>query len=248
MGWEPMRALILADIHANLEAFHAVLEDARNRGGFDQVWCLGDVVGYGPDPVACIELLRRQEHLSVVGNHDLAAIGRLDLREFNPYAATANRWTARKLRPEDIVYLLQLPERLHIGRLTLVHGSLRRPIWEYLLSEEAAQATFQLLDTDCCLVGHSHVPFLCRETGKGYLFERLEEEKVFPLEEERWIVNPGAVGQPRDGDSRGSYAIYDDEEETFVAYRVEYDVATTQEKMRRAGLPDFLIQRLGHGR
>lgn len=243
-----MRALIIGDIHANLEAFHAVLEDAQGRGGFDEVWCLGDVVGYGPDPVACIEFLQQQRHVCVVGNHDLATIGRLDTREFNPHAAAANQWTARKLRPEDVVYLLQLPEKLQMGRFTLVHGSLRHPVWEYLLSEEAAQATFELLDTVCCLVGHSHVPFLCRETSKGYLFERFAEGEPFPSEEERWIVNPGAVGQPRDGDPRSSYVIYDDGEGTLVRHRVEYDVATTQEKMRHAGLPDFLIQRLSYGR
>ena len=243
-----MRALILGDIHANLEAFHAVVEDARHRGGFDEVWCLGDVVGYGPDPVACTELLRRQKHVCVVGNHDLAAIGRLDVGDFNPHAAAANRWTARRLRPEDVVYLLQLPEKLHVGCFTLVHGSLRHPIWEYLLSAEAAGATFELLDTACCLVGHSHVPFLCRETSQGYLFEEFAEGESFPLKEERWIVNPGAVGQPRDGDPRSSYAIYDDEEGSLVRHRVEYDIATTQEKMRRAGLPGVLIRRLSYGR
>jgi len=243
-----MRALIVADIHANLEAFRAVLEDTADRGGIDELWCLGDVVGYGPDPMACVELLKLQEYVCVVGNHDLAAIGKLDTRDFNPYAAAANRWTSSRLRPEDVVYLSQLPEVLRKSSFTLAHGSLRHPIWEYILSVEAALATFELLDTQCCLVGHSHTPFLCKEAEGGCQFEELRERAPLVMRNERWIVNPGAVGQPRDGDPRSSYAIYDDEENTLVGYRVEYDITATQEKMRRAGLPDILIQRLIYGR
>lgn len=239
-----MRALIVGDIHSNLEAFRAVLDDAVRRGGFDRVWCLGDVVGYGPDPVACVALLRRHEHLCVAGNHDRAAIGWLDTRDFNPHAAAACRWTSSRLRPEDVAYLSRLPETVSEGDVTLVHGSLRRPIGEYLLSEEAARATFELLDTPYCFVGHSHVPRLYRETGEG---ESLREGEPLALGVERLIVNPGAVGQPRDGDPRAAYVIYDDASRTLSFRRVAYDVAATQEKMRRAGLPSRLVERLSVG-
>jgi len=242
-----MRALIIGDIHSNLEAFRAVLDDAARHGGFDRVWCLGDVVGYGPDPVACIALLRRYEHLCVVGNHDRVAIGWLDTRDFNPYAAAACRWTASRLRPEDVVYLSRLPETVSEGDVALVHGSLRRPIWEYLLSEETARATFELLDTLYCFVGHSHVPCLYRETGQGPRFESLREGEPLALGVERLIVNPGAVGQPRDGDPRAAYVIYDDAARTLLFRRVAYDVAATQEKMRRADLPSRLVERLSVG-
>ena len=243
-----MRTLIIGDIHSNLEAFRAVLDDVERSGGFERLWCLGDVVGYGPDPVACIALLRRHEHLCVAGNHDHAAIGKLDTREFNPFAEAACLWTASRLRPEDIDYLSRLPEKVSEGDFTLVHGSLRHPIWEYLLSEGAARATFQLLDTSYCLVGHSHVPSLCRETQRGPRFESLREGGPLELGEERWIVNPGAVGQPRDGDPRASYVIYNDTSQTLMYQRVEYDIAATQEKMRRAGLPAPLADRLSFGR
>ena len=242
-----MRALIIGDIHSNLEAFRAVLDDAVRHGGFDRVWCLGDVVGYGPDPVACVALLRRYEHLCVAGNHDRAAIGWLDARDFNPYAAAACRWTASRLRPEDVTYLSRLTEMVSEGDITLVHGSLRRPIREYLLSEEAAHATFGLLDTFYCFVGHSHVPRVYREIGEGPRLESLREGEPLALGDERLIVNPGAVGQPRDGDPRAAYVIYDDASRTLSFRRVEYDVAATQEKMRRAVLPPRLVERLAVG-
>jgi diadenosine tetraphosphatase ApaH/serine/threonine PP2A family protein phosphatase len=242
-----MRALIIGDIHSNLEAFRAVLDDAVRHEGFDRVWCLGDVVGYGPDPVACIALLRRHDHLCVVGNHDRAAIGQLDTRDFNSHAAAACRWTTTHLRAEDVAYLSRLPETLTEGNVTLVHGSLRRPIWEYLLSEEAARATFELLDTACCFVGHTHVPCLYRLIGEEPRLESLREGEPFELGVERLIVNPGAVGQPRDGDPRAAYVIYDDASRTLLFRRVEYDVAATQEKMRRVGLPSRLTERLAVG-
>jgi diadenosine tetraphosphatase ApaH/serine/threonine PP2A family protein phosphatase len=243
-----MRTLILGDIHANLEAFNAVLEDVERRGGFERLWCLGDVVGYGPDPSACMALLRRHAHLCVVGNHDRAATGGLDIRDFNPYAALACRWTASRLTSEDAAWLSSLPEVVREGDFTLVHGSLRHPVWEYLLSDETARNTFELLDTLCCLVGHSHVPFLCREVAKVPRFEMLPEGVPLNLGDERWILNPGAVGQPRDGDPRASYVIYDETPRSLTFWRVEYDVSTTQEKMRRAGLPEPLADRLSFGR
>lgn len=242
-----MRALIVSDIHSNLEAFRAVLEDATDPGGFDELWCLGDTVGYGPDPKGCIELLRRHNYVGVVGNHDLAAVGELNPDDFNPSARAAAIWTSSQLTQEHVRFLSSLPRVVKRGDFTLVHGTLRSPVFEYLLSKEEAVSTFQLLETPCCLVGHSHIPFICREEGSGCSFERFPEEKPLPMGNGPLIVNPGSVGQPRDGDHRPSYALYASDEGTLERRRVVYEIGATQEKMRRAGLPDRLIERLDHG-
>ena len=242
-----MRALILSDIHSNLEAFQAALTDAAERGGYDEIWCVGDIVGYGPDPSECIGLLRRHEYVCVVGNHDLAAARRLSTDELNSNARQAAQWTAGQLDGEQVEFLTSLPTVVRRGEFTLVHGSLRRPIIEYLLSVESAMATFQLLESRFCLVGHSHMPFICREGDSGCSFEPFPEEVPVHLGAERLIINPGGLGQPRDGDPRPNYAIYDGDEGTVERHRVEYDIAATQGKMRRAGLPEPLIRRLDFG-
>jgi len=243
-----MRYAILADIHSNLAAFQAVLEDSEKRGGFEEIWCLGDVVGYGPDPRECIQLLRQHRHLCIAGNHDWAAIGEVDTSYFNPEAATACHWTASQLSPEDIDYLRDLPLTLHQDDFTLAHGSPREPIWEYVLSTQTAEANFAYFDTRFCLIGHSHVPLifdldqdnLCR-------LYQLPGELFLKQEENRLIINCGGVGQPRDGDPRASYAILDDEEGVIYHYRVDYDISTTQQKMIKAGLPLRLVNRLSYG-
>jgi len=242
-----MRALILSDIHANLEALEAVLADARRRGGFDTIWCLGDTVGYGPDPGPCLDLLQDHPLLIVAGNHDYAAAGRMGVEEFNDAAAAAARWTAGLLSPQHTAFLAGLPLTATSGQFTLVHGSLRAPLWEYLLEPESALGTLERLATPYCLVGHSHIPFICRENGGFPRFVEFTEEQVFPLGEERWIINPGGVGQPRDRDPRPSYAIYDSQEFSVERRRVTYEIAKTQAKMRRAGLPQRLIDRLDYG-
>ena len=242
-----MRVLLLSDIHSNLEAFRAVLEDAEETGGFDRIWALGDLVGYGPDPAACIELLRTYDHVSVAGNHDLAASGKLDVDSFNSHARLAALWTASQLSQEHVRYLLSMDQVERQGPFTLVHGSLRAPVYEYLVSVESAMGTFSLMESRFCLVGHSHIPFICRETGGLCRFDPFPEDEEVPLGEERLIVNPGGVGQPRDGDPRPSYAVYDDAKGTIRRRRVSYAIEETQEKMRRAGLPDALIRRLDHG-
>lgn len=242
-----MRALIVSDIHSNLEALEAVLDDAERRGGFDRVWCLGDLVGYGPDPSACLERLRRFELVAVAGNHDYAAAAIIDAADFNGAAYTAIRWTAEQLGEEERTFLSGLPLVCQVPPFTLVHGSLRDPIVEYLTHPTQAAATFDLLTTDHCLVGHSHYPFICRENGGMPLFLPLQESQPMPPDGGRCIVNPGSVGQPRDRDVRASYAVYDDDSSAVEHYRVPYDRATTQEKMRRAGLPRYLVDRLDHG-
>lgn len=243
-----MKALIVSDVHSNLEAFHAVIADAGARGGFDEIWSLGDLVGYGPDPSACVDLLRSYEHSAVAGNHDLAAAGKLSVDRFNPYAAAANRWTATQLTREQSEYISGLPLTIEIDEFTLAHGSPRDPVWEYLVTEDAAIACFTHIHTYWCLVGHSHVPFLCIPRADGAAFMSFPEERAVQLDNESVIINPGSVGQPRDNDPRASYVIYDDERRTVEHHRVRYDIAATQDKMRRRGLPDYLIDRLAVGR
>ncbi len=242
-----MRFAILADIHSNLAAFEAVLSDADSRGGFDKIWCLGDVVGYGPDPHECIKRLRQFEHVCIAGNHDWAAIGKMDTSEFNPVAAAAAHWTAQQLTAEDRDYLLNLPLTLRENGFTLAHGSPREPIWEYLLSTEAAQDNFAYFETAYCLVGHSHVPLIFELVANKAVYREFPEGTNLKLEEKRMIINPGGVGQPRDGDPRASYAIYDSEAQTVRHYRVEYDIPATQKKMAEQGLPTPLILRLSVG-
>ena len=158
-----MHTAILADIHSNLEAFTAVLEDIQWRGGADEIWCLGDIVGYGPDPHDCIELLRQSKHICIAGNHDWAVLGKLSTADFNPDAAAAISWTAQQLTPDDISYLEGLPLTLEKDDFTLAHGSPREPIWEYLFSTTAAMASYEFFTTSYCLVGHSHIPLVFRQ-------------------------------------------------------------------------------------
>ena len=243
-----MRALIVSDIHSNLEAFQSVIDDAERRGGFDQIWSLGDLVGYGPDPAACIELLRQYDCVPVAGNHDLASIGRLSLEAFNVYASEANSWTATQLGEEHEGFIDQMPLRAEIGEFTMVHGSPRDPVWEYVVSTAAAVASFMQFDTNWCLVGHSHIPFICRPDENGATFVEFPLDAPLSLGTDRLIINPGGVGQPRDGDPRASYALYDDQIQAAYHHRVEYDIPKTQEKMADRGLPKYLADRLGQGR
>ncbi len=243
-----MRALIVSDIHSNLEAFRSVISDAEERGGFDEVWSLGDLVGYGPDPSACVDLLREHQHKAVVGNHDLASIGRLSLEAFNSHAAEANRWTSTQLSPDQTEYLAGLPLKLELDEFTVVHGSPRDPVWEYVVSVPAAVASFMHFDTYWCLVGHSHIPFICRPAENEAVFLEFPLDTTLNLGTDRLIINPGGVGQPRDGDPRASYSVYDSDSGSVTHHRVAYDIPATQEKMRKHGLPSFLIERLEAGR
>ena len=242
-----MRALILSDIHANYEALTAVLDDAVERGGFDVVWCLGDLVGYGPDPGSCLDLLSTYDMVAVTGNHDMVAAGKMNSEDFNGAAKAAISWTAGRLTEEEREFLASLPEVAEVQEFTLVHGSLRAPVQEYLLGPEAGEATLRRMKSRFCLVGHSHIPFICQETVGSPTFRQFTEDQVFSLGRERLIINPGCVGQPRDRDPRPSYAIYDSDAATVERHRVNYSMSVTQRKMREANLPEYLIERLDHG-
>lgn len=244
-----MQRLILSDIHGNLEAFQTVLKEAEKRGGYEEIWCLGDVVGYGPDPRECIELLRQNKHICVAGNHDWAAIGKLDMSDFNPSAAAACRWTGQRLTLEEIKYLQGLPLKLQLEDFTLVHGSPRDPIWEYIFSTEVAKINLDCFETNICLVGHTHAPIIFEYIPASGLCvsHYFPANAYIKLNGRKLIINPGAVGQPRDGNPQASYAIYDSLSNTVYHYRVYYNIALTQEKMKRHGLPPPLIERLANG-
>jgi diadenosine tetraphosphatase ApaH/serine/threonine PP2A family protein phosphatase len=243
-----MLCLVLSDIHSNSEALKAVLDDASP---VDQVWCLGDVVGYGPEPNGCVELLRAFPHLCIAGNHDWATLGKLDLRDFNPDARDANLWNRQQLTPENLAYLESRPEKLVEGQFTLIHGSPRYPIWEYIIYASTAQVNFEYFDTQICFAGHTHTPMIFRlhEEEGDQVCEAITPSLEGPiaLGSKRLIINPGSVGQPRDGDPRASYALLDTEAFTLEYRRVAYDVEKTQAEMMRYDLPLRLVLRLGYG-
>ena len=242
-----MRIAIISDVHSNLAALEAVLADAEGRGA-DAVWNLGDTVGYGPEPNGVVARLGEAGAVSVLGNHDAAATGAMETEWFNPVAAEAVAWTRAHLGEEAASYLAGLPEVERAGDWSLVHGTLRDPIREYLITEEAAEGHFERQETPFSAVGHTHVPLLVRRGERGV-------EGVTPvpgapedLGEGPLCVNPGSVGQPRDGDPRASYALVDGGAGTVTHFRVVYDVTATQRLMEAAGLPRALVERLAVGR
>ncbi len=243
-----MRYLLLSDVHSNLAALEAVLADA---GPVDAAWCLGDTVGYGPQPNECAERVRSLPRLvCVAGNHDWGALGRLDLSQFNADARHAAEWTGRKLSPANRAWLEGLPERAELEGFTLVHGSPRYPIWEYVLSADVAEENMACFSTLTCLVGHSHVPAIFQAPSlahPGVTVLVPQPGEPFHYRSARSIVNPGGVGQPRDGDPRASYVLLDPDAGTLEYRRVAYPIAETQALMRAAGLPPRLAARLSYG-
>lgn len=242
-----MRILVISDIHANYVAFDTVLKHAK--GQWDYVWCLGDVVGYGPMPNECVDTLRSLPHLCLAGNHDWAALDRLDIRTFNPDASRAVKWTKETLTDENTRWLQALPTTFVIGQYTLVHASPREPIWEYILEPLVAALNFPHFETPICLVGHTHQPIIYEqlsESGETQVHKPRYFEPV-NLTGHRMIVNPGSIGQPRDADPRAAYAILDFEKGIFEHRRIEYDIVSTQRQMMKADLPERLIVRLEHG-
>jgi diadenosine tetraphosphatase ApaH/serine/threonine PP2A family protein phosphatase len=241
-----MRTLVISDIHANLTALEAVLADA---GQFDSAWCLGDLVGYGPDPNECVERISQLPNLQcILGNHDAAAVGSIDVDAFNPDARKTVLWTQERLIPANKEYLKNLPERVNLEYITLVHGSPFRPIWEYLLDTRSATVSFEFIDTPYCFVGHTHLPVIYylpddRLTAQLIVPEHISQMTLAP----RAILNPGSVGQPRDRDPRAAYAILDLTDYTWEWRRVEYDIQSVQERMHKDNLPERHIARLSAG-
>lgn len=243
-----MKILVLSDIHANLSALQAVLADAPS---VERLWNLGDTVGYGPHPGECIErVVAHNANPALVGNHDLACIGAVDLAEFNPVARAASRWTALQLTADHRAYLESLPAATAANGVTLAHGSPRDPVWEYVTTAAVATANFACFETGLCLVGHTHQAMhAALEPGDPIARLRpLTNGETVDLSVGRHLINPGSIGQPRDRDPRAAYAVLDTGAWTLTAKRVAYDVLATQRDMERAGLPELLSARLAVGR
>jgi len=241
-----MRILVLSDIHANLVALEAVLQDAR--GDYDTLWCLGDSTGYGPRPNEVLQLLRDRPHMALVGNHDLAAAGLMSSEGFNATALMALDWTRAALSNSSIEYLGMLqPAGIRQG-IALAHGSPRDPVWEYVNSSEKAFENLMLMEQNLCLVGHSHKQVgYALEEGAANLLRRPGSDMPLKLGWTKTILNPGSVGQPRDGDPRAAYAILNLKLMEWESRRVEYDVSATQQQMRAENLPESLAARLETG-
>ncbi|EFO80741.1 metallophosphoesterase [Oscillochloris trichoides DG-6] len=244
-----MRIVLLSDIHSNLVALEAVIDAA---GSFDALWCIGDTIGYGPRPNECVELMRKHAQIAITGNHDLACLGRIDLRDFNPDARKANLWNGKQLTPENRAWLEPLPPSFHVDKqFLLAHGSPREPVWEYLLMPEQAAANFEYFPNQVCVIGHSHIQLGFRMRHGSEHAERFLPEPGETIElhrSTRYFINPGSVGQPRDQDPRAAFAVFDTAHNSIRFHRVTYDVAKTQHQMQEAGLPYDLIHRLKFGR
>lgn len=241
-----MRILVFSDVHANLSALEAVLQEA---GEVDAVWCLGDLVGYGPDPNECVELVRSLPNLTCLrGNHDAAALGRIPLESFNREARLSIQWLLTNLRPENLAFLEMLDEIAVIDEVTLAHGSPRNPIWEYLLDSSGAEENMDFLDTCLCFVGHTHLPVgYFRDLPTSRVVRRIIQPGQVLKLNGQVILNPGSVGQPRDHDPRAAYAIFDPETGVWESRRAVYDVAGVQQRIYSAGLPFRHAMRLSEG-
>lgn len=247
-GLTIMHILVISDIHANLVAFEAVLKDCQ--GEWEQMWFLGDLVGYGPDPNGCSALLRQHEPLALTGNHDWAVLGKLELSSFNPQARQVIEWTQAALDSETRSYLLAHEPLQAEPPFLLAHASPRRPVWEYILDIATAATNFEKLGaaTPVCLVGHTHVPILFSASANGAVRASPPVYgKPITLDNGRYIVNPGSVGQPRDGDPRAAYALLEPETMIWEFRRVPYAVEETQRRMREQGFSERLVTRLEFG-
>jgi diadenosine tetraphosphatase ApaH/serine/threonine PP2A family protein phosphatase len=241
-----MRVAVVSDIHGNIHALEAVL-GALEAVRPDELWCLGDLVGYGARPNECCSAIQAGASICLAGNHDLAVRGTIDLAEFSGDAGAAAAWTRTVLSDEARAYLDRLEPQGQRADTALFHGSARDPVWEYVLSDEAAITTLALTEEPLVLVGHSHVALqisLNGDTLEGGLAAAGTE---LDLRRGRRLLNPGSVGQPRDGDPRAAYLLLDLDARTASFHRVPYDIAQTQQEIREAGLPETLAARLSAG-
>jgi diadenosine tetraphosphatase ApaH/serine/threonine PP2A family protein phosphatase len=240
-----MRVAVISDVHANEQALDAVLQEI-DAWRPDAVWCLGDVVGYGPSPNRCCEVVSERADICLVGNHDLVALGTLDVGDFNEEAAAAALWTRGELDDRSRSFLSGLEPKAVAEGAELFHASARDPVWEYVLSAEAAYFSLLATEAPLVLVGHSHVALvigLDDDELHGGLAPVGTELQL----DGRWLLNPGSVGQPRDGDPRAAWLELDTGERRARFHRVDYPISETQAKIREAGLPEELANRLAHG-
>ncbi|HVD37787.1 MAG TPA: metallophosphoesterase family protein [Solirubrobacterales bacterium] len=246
-----MRAAVLSDIHANRQALEAVLA-AVDEAEVDQLWCLGDLVGYGADPDACVALARERFSLCLVGNHDLALLGALDVSTFSEAAAAAVAWSREQVSEETVEFLTTLEPTASQNGVGLSHASPRDPVWEYVLSTDQAEAGLDAQEERVGLIGHSHIalffmraPVVRRGYAQG---AQAGDGSEIEIAEGEWLLNPGSVGQPRDGDSRAAWLELDTESWSARYHRVPYDIEGAAAAIRAAGLPDVLAERLEVGR
>ena len=240
-----MKTAVLSDVHANLHALEAVLGDVE-AAGIDRIWFLGDLVGYGPRPNECAALVQERAEIALAGNHDLVVLGKISVSAFAGEAALAAAWTQTALDEPARAFLDALAPAATVAGAELFHGSPRDPVWDYVLTEDAAADSFRLTEAPLVLVGHSHVAF---ELSNGLELRggRAEAGTRLELGAVRRLLNPGSVGQPRDGDPRAAWLEIDDRARWATFRRTEYPVERTQAEMRDAGLPEVLAARLAHG-
>jgi predicted phosphodiesterase len=241
-----MRIAVISDIHSNLHALEAVLADIDAEAP-DEIWCLGDVVGYGPRPNECADIVRERAAVVLVGNHDLAAIGTLDTSDFGPLAAESAHWTGQNLGDAQAAWLQTLEPAATRAGLELYHGSPRDPVWEYVLTEEVALENLELTSAPVVLVGHSHLALALSWDGRRLDGGLASGGTELDTPGARWLINPGSVGQPRDSDPRAAWLLIDDEAGRAAFRRVLYPIEQTQAEMRAAGLPEELAARLARG-
>jgi diadenosine tetraphosphatase ApaH/serine/threonine PP2A family protein phosphatase len=241
-----MRVAVVSDIHANLHALDAVLAEL-DRDPPDQIWSLGDVVGYGPRPNECCRFVRDRAAVGLVGNHDLVVLGDVDVAEFNPDAGRAAAWTREEIDDASEAYLRGLAPAGTADGVELYHASPRDPVWEYVLDDRAVEAAFALTRSPFVLIGHSHVPIVARLDDRGVDAAHAPGGTEIEAASERLLLNPGSVGQPRDGDPRAAYLLLDLGAGRASFRRVAYPVERTQAEIRERRLPDALAERLAYG-
>ena len=241
-----MRVAVLTDIHANLPALEAVLA-AIDEAGLEKRWCLGDVVGYGAQPDECAALTQDRCELSLVGNHDLAVTGEIDTDVFSASAAAAVEWTRQNTEEKTMAFLKSLKPQATDQEVGLYHASPRDPVWEYVLAVDQARECMEEMEQRVSLIGHSHVALHFSDAGEGGAGSQAGDGEKVDLKEGRWLLNPGSVGQPRDGDPRAAWLELDTDEWQATYHRVEYDIGGAADAIRAAGLPDLLADRLSVG-
>ncbi|HEX4109226.1 MAG TPA: metallophosphoesterase family protein [Solirubrobacteraceae bacterium] len=242
-----MKVAVISDIHANRHALEAVLEDIAGSDA-DSIWCLGDLVGYGADPDACVELTRQHAQICLAGNHDLAVTGEIPLGEFSRGASLAAQWTQQVMQQENLRFLSSLSPQATGEAVGLYHASPRDPVWEYVLSALLAELCLDEQSHRVCLVGHSHVALsFVRRDGELATGEPQRGGVVLDLSQSEWLLNPGSVGQPRDSDPRAAWMLLDLDDWRATYRRVEYDIEGAAAAIRAARLPDSLADRLHYG-
>lgn len=242
-----MKVAVVSDIHSNLQAFEAVLEAVADSDAAE-LWCLGDIVGYGADPDACVELARRHVAVCLAGNHDIAVAGELSLDEFTRGASIAAQWTREVIAPANLSFLADLRPQGEEGQVGLYHASPRDPVWEYVLSALLAELCLDAQAHRVCLIGHSHVASsFVRYEGEPATGEPCREGTELDIATGEWLLNPGSVGQPRDGDPRAAWVLLDLDGQAASYRRTPYDVSGAAAAIRAARLPDSLAERLEYG-